>query len=256
MYGRASSFRRVFRPDMRAGKPKKRRGPGRPPKSESLGSRDDIRAKLVNVALEIARDDGLGAVTTTRLANAIGMSQSGFYQYFANVDECLSVAAEHFADAVRRAIGTIRREVWAGVKIPLDDQDIRQRFQRAFDSSLDALLTDHRMEEMKLFFVLRYDRGPIGAALQAVDRAAQDDMSAEIVHFLKQSGMPVNLAGVRVYTGFMFGLWYSAIDMLLTDPKLDRALVREMVARSAYALHQANTELPRKPVKSARSKSR
>jgi len=80
---------------------RKKRGPGRPKKGKSPGTPEEVRGALIRATIQLVRERGARAVTTTSLAAAVGISQSGFYQHFENVDECLGAAAVTFAEEMR-----------------------------------------------------------------------------------------------------------------------------------------------------------
>jgi len=50
------------------------------------------RQRLLTTALALLRAEGAAGVTTGRVAAGAGLSQSGFYRYFADLDACIDAA--------------------------------------------------------------------------------------------------------------------------------------------------------------------
>ncbi|MCS7057649.1 MAG: TetR/AcrR family transcriptional regulator, partial [Meiothermus sp.] len=47
------------------------------------------RERLIQATVEILSREGLGAVSTARVARDAGIVQSGFYAHFASLEECV-----------------------------------------------------------------------------------------------------------------------------------------------------------------------
>jgi AcrR family transcriptional regulator len=68
--------------------------------SPSLSTRD----RLILAATEILRTRGAGEVTTQRLADSVGIVQSGVYRHFRGGPECLVAAAADAVERIRRLV--------------------------------------------------------------------------------------------------------------------------------------------------------
>src|SRR5689334_25179951 len=165
-----------------------KRGRGRPKKGTSPGAGKEMRAELVRAAIQLVRERGASAVTTTTLTKMVGISQSGFYQHFSNVDECLGAAAVSFADEMRLNLRSIRDRFFAHVEL-LDDAALHDSLRRAFQHTLSYALDEPRLVELIMMFKrFRGDTSPFGRALQEVDAQVIEDMVAEIMASGKRMG--------------------------------------------------------------------
>lgn len=219
----------------------KGRGRGRPRKGASPGGPAQVRAKLVRAAIDMVREEGARAVTTTALAKRAGISQSGFYQYFANVDDCLGAAAVSFADEMRVALRAIREQFFSHVGL-FDGSDITERLRTAFEHSLRyAVEQPHLLELVAMFRRFRGDVSAFGVALQEVDAQVIEDMVGE----LYTSGQPIGLSeqdrpALNVYARISLSLWEAGVELLLSRPEIDRDLLVDQLAHSQQALLRAN----------------
>lgn len=59
------------------------------------------RERILAATIELLSEEGLGGVSTGRLASKAGVVQSGFYAHFASLDECVLVAAERIGGRLR-----------------------------------------------------------------------------------------------------------------------------------------------------------
>lgn len=71
--------------------------------TQGLTKGQRTRARLVAAALELIGDEGIGGLTTGRVAARAGLAQSSFYQHFRNLDACLEEAGRHVAERIRPA---------------------------------------------------------------------------------------------------------------------------------------------------------
>lgn len=226
---------------------KKKRGRGRPKKGASPGSTEEVRQALVTAAIDLVRDKGVNAATSIALAKKVGISQSGFYQHFSNVNECLGLAAVTFADEMRLELRSIRDRFFALITGP-DDTSLEEKLQRGFVHSLGYVLDQPRLVKLIMSFRrFQGDNSPFGLALERVNEQVIDDMVAELlVGTDRQSLTTAELQGVRIYVRFSLAIWESAVAMLIADPKLDRALVIQMLTKSQQAILVATLPTPRR----------
>ncbi|WP_027883489.1 TetR/AcrR family transcriptional regulator [Meiothermus rufus] len=68
-------------------------------------ARPNTRERILQAAIELISREGLEAVSTTRLAQAAGVVQSGFYAHFTSLEECLVSAAEVVGGCIRALLG-------------------------------------------------------------------------------------------------------------------------------------------------------
>ena len=61
--------------------------------------------------IQIPKDEGIAALTTSLITKAAGFAQYAFYRHFENVDDCLREVAGHIATHVRCSIDASRKLV-------------------------------------------------------------------------------------------------------------------------------------------------
>ncbi|GLU88026.1 TetR family transcriptional regulator [Agromyces sp. NBRC 114283] len=66
--------------------------------------REDRRDELLDAAVALAFEDGLGKVTARRVAARVGVAQGLVTHYFGSIDELLAAAFERAAEAERDAL--------------------------------------------------------------------------------------------------------------------------------------------------------
>src|SRR5688500_5115251 len=91
------------------------------PTRRQRGSREATRERLVQAAIDLIRQGGVGAVSTVSVTQVAGFAQSSFYMHFANVDECLNAAAEQIGEGLRVFVAAHRRET--------QERDVKEHFQ-------------------------------------------------------------------------------------------------------------------------------
>lgn len=215
---------------------RKKRGRGRPPKG-STPPPAEMREQLVRAAIQLVTEQGISAVTSTALAHKVDISQSGFYQHFANVNECLGVAAVTFGQEMRLELRSTRDRFFAHIT-GADDASIEEKLKRGFEHSIAYIMDQPRnIQMLKLFRRFLGDTSPFGLALKRVNEQMVDDVVSEIYAANRQRAFtPKHLPAIRVYAQFSLSLWESAVQMLIADPALDRPMVVNMLTRSQHAI--------------------
>lgn len=107
--------------------------------------RSDARAKIVDVAARLLREDGPTAVTTRRVAEAAGVQAPAIYRLFGDKDGLLEAVAEHVMAAHVSAKAAIVEAAAADDIDPLDDLRAGWRQQIEFglaNPDLFRLLSD------------------------------------------------------------------------------------------------------------------
>ncbi len=138
------------------------------------GTREGTREELLQAATELLCRGGASAITTTSVTQAIGLTQSGFYQYFSTVEECLEVAAERCTDKFRQFVMDHLRSAQA------DKIDPKQAHVHHYRAVLGLCLCERSLAE--LLIRRRYDESPIGRAM----RRFHDSLRCDLLHNLQQ----------------------------------------------------------------------
>lgn len=176
------------------------------------------RERLIEATVEILSREGLGAVSTARVARDAGIVQSGFYAHFASLEDCVVVAAEHIGqriqDSIREGLALLREE---GV----DDFELVLIQYRRILGQLEA---QWRFVEL----LLRYFREPtpLGRTLAAIQQSIRDELTQHLMALLKPLGIP---NGGRPEAAFlvdlMVNMLLSAVQSLRWEPSLNKELV-------------------------------
>ena len=148
---------------------------GRPPRGQAL-SRD----ALVDAAVALVREDGPDALTTGRLARRVGITQSGFYAHFRNLDACLDALAERLQVEVRRPIADGMAALRASD--PGDPDELTVYFETLF------ALVEERAVLRDLFLPHRGDRSEVGRRRAACERDLVDDLTHHLAAIVRPTG--------------------------------------------------------------------
>lgn len=141
---------------------------GRPRRGQELS-----REALIDAAIAVIRDEGPNALTTGRLARHVGITQSGFYAHFANLDACLAAVGTRLDEEVRRPIA----DGMVGLRAsdPSDPRELTAYFETLFDLVVErAVLRD-------LFLPYRGDRSDVGRLLAACEADLVKDLTRHLL---------------------------------------------------------------------------
>ncbi|MCS7058552.1 MAG: TetR/AcrR family transcriptional regulator, partial [Meiothermus sp.] len=168
--------------------------------------------------VEILSREGLGAVSTARVARDAGIVQSGFYAHFASLEECVVVAAEHIGQRIRDSIReglSLLREQGVG-----DFELVLSLYRR--------LLTEVEAQWQFVELLLRYFREPtpLGRTLFSIQQSIRDELTQHLVAILKPLDIP---DGGRPEAAFladlMVSMLLSSVQSLRWEPSLNKELV-------------------------------
>ncbi|MDW8090711.1 MAG: TetR/AcrR family transcriptional regulator [Meiothermus sp.] len=176
------------------------------------------RERLIQATVEILSREGLGAVSTARVARDAGIVQSGFYAHFASLEECVVVAAEHIGQRIRDSIReglSLLREQGVG-----DFELVLSLYRR--------LLTEVEAQWQFVELLLRYFREPtpLGRTLFSIQQSIRDELTQHLVGILKPLDIP---DGGRPEAAFladlMVSMLLSSVQSLRWEPSLNKELV-------------------------------
>lgn len=176
------------------------------------------RERLIQATVEILSREGLGAVTTARVARDAGIVQSGFYAHFASLEDCVVVAAEHIGerirDTIREGLSLLREE---GV----DDFELVLTQYRRILGQLEA-----QWQFVEL--LLRYFREPtpLGRTLAAIQQSIRDELTQHLMTLLKPLGIPNGGRPEAAYLADLtVNMLLSSVQSLRWEPTLNKELV-------------------------------
>ncbi len=164
--------------------------------------------RIVEAALTIMREEGPEGVTTTRLAEASGIVQSGFYTHFSNVDEALVAAAE---DAGRHLRGLVH--AWREEIVALNGGSVAQLAEH-YERLLRELLRNRPFTEL----YLQYRRAPtlLGDTLRRFEGDLIEDAGAHLARLVRPDD-PTPREEDRLQAELIVGLFMSVMDVALRE---------------------------------------
>ncbi|GIW24826.1 TetR/AcrR family transcriptional regulator [Meiothermus sp.] len=176
------------------------------------------RERLVQATVEILSREGLGAVSTARVARDAGIVQSGFYAHFASLEDCVVEAAQHIGqrihDTIREGLAHLREQ---GVG---DFELVLAQYRRI----LDQLEAQWQFVEL----LLRYFREPtpLGHTLAAIQQSIRDELTHHLMALLKPLDIPDGGRPEAAYLAdLMVNMLLSSVQSLRWEPALNRELV-------------------------------
>lgn len=169
------------------------------------------RRKLIDGLIHIVRADGLSALTTSRVAERAGVSQSSFYVHFKDMNDALQAAASHIGEPVRDAINRERRA--------MDVANPRQAIHKIYDTAVSAMLDERAFAE--LFLALRRDpRSPLGQSFGTL----LDDVRSDLIADLDRLGLTAErIPNREVYAEMVVGHTLAVVEGLIDGRLGDKA---------------------------------
>ena len=211
-----------------------KREPGR------RGKQGETRARLIRVAIELLRGEGLSSMTTSRIAKAAGIAQPGFYAHFKNTDELVSTAVLEILEEMRRKTLEARRSAFERLQNYEELSNIAL-MRQAFEDGLDVLLADPTFAEL----LLRYRRDPslLGGLLREAARRTREDLTEDIWTTAQRFGFRAeHYPQVAFWSEQILGLFLTAAEALLDGRYTDRKALVDAITRSSFAIMVANVQ--------------
>jgi AcrR family transcriptional regulator len=196
------------------------------------------RQLLIDAAIDIVWQQGVEALTTTRLASAADVTQPAFYVHFRNVEQCLEVAAEQLFENLLELQREARR--LAGSLITGPDALGRQEVvASAWEKTLVLALSERRLVGL----ALGHRHAPSSAISRSV-REALDRARRDIAEDLRQAALRASpsdrLQGrCELLADTVLWLFLGALEALLQGRYPDRKPLVESLARLTRALFAA-----------------
>ena len=195
--------------------PPSTREPGR------RGKQGETRARLIQVAIELVRTEGLAALTTSRITRAAGIAQPGFYAHFRNVEEVLQTA-------VMQVIEEMRENRATRADGPAQAASTRQRPTRPLIEAIEPVAAG------RLTIRIAEDTDRRGVAALPPERMYPMDESSPLnalraADQLVQPALSVGAQAVEVLVGILFTFAVGAYWIFERDRTVD--LVASMLPR-------------------------
>lgn len=211
--------------------PPSTREPGR------RGKQGETRARLIEVTIDLIRAEGLGALTTGRIANAAGIAQPGFYAHFRNVEDCLRTAIGVVVEELRERVSTIRQRAFERFADPESAGNL-QAIRDSYADSYEVLLSEPTFAEL----LLRYRRDP--ALLDGYMGEVYDSMRQDLTNDIWAAAQAVGFREehrplVEIWAEQTLALFNYGTEVFLDGRHEDREFVLDALARSSYAIQNA-----------------
>ncbi|MEM8736447.1 MAG: TetR/AcrR family transcriptional regulator [Planctomycetota bacterium] len=149
-----------------------------------MPEKSPTRDRLLAAAIELMRTEGESALTTQRLASAVGIVQSGFYRHFRNAEDCLNRAAEATAQALREAIAKNR------IQNKLADEDDAAALQSHIETVFDLCRRNWNFVELTLAY--RHQKTQFGRVLAKAWRDMEQDVAEHFEGVFARLGVKVD----------------------------------------------------------------
>jgi AcrR family transcriptional regulator len=211
--------------------PPSTREPGR------RGKQGETRARLIQVAIELMRREGLSALTTSRVTRDAGIAQPGFYAHFKNIDDIVQSAVSQVLEEMRVKVGRVKRAFERHARA--SDVPSLDATRALYEDTLEVFLSDRSFAE--IFLRYRRDPSPLGGFMREAAGRIREDLIEDIWRTARASGFkPEHHPLVGLWAEQTFALYLAAAESLLDGRYQDRAMVVDSLARSAHAIMRAN----------------
>ncbi|MBN1655152.1 MAG: TetR/AcrR family transcriptional regulator [Deltaproteobacteria bacterium] len=187
------------------------------------------RQRLIDAVISIVCEEGVEALTTTRLTQYAQITQPGFYVHFKNIDHCLSVAAERIHERLIQLQAEARKSAYYKIK-GLNDFDRTEIISLSIAEMITAVLSEPRL--LEIFIRYRHDRSPLGEAMRKVTEHLRLAIAEDALRLAKGSEVPERFyprfsAAAEVLTSVFIG----ALEACVAQRFNDNPLMTDIISR-------------------------
>ncbi|MEL6340838.1 MAG: TetR/AcrR family transcriptional regulator [Myxococcota bacterium] len=165
------------------------------------------RRRLLAATLDILSNEGAAALTTTRVAEAAGIVQSGFYRHFANMDACLREALDPIQKHVRQDIAQRRRSWFARFGADGADGPAHYADSLAF--------VDAHPQLSEIAIKRRFDDGAVGTLMREFHEGLVADLVDDLVMLGRLLGRERDRTRCDTVARLLLGAVFSAVESRL-----------------------------------------
>jgi TetR/AcrR family transcriptional regulator, fatty acid biosynthesis regulator len=165
-------------------------------------AREQTRQRLLDAALEILESGGEAPLTTTAITRRAGISQSGFYNYFADMEDMLC----HLIGEVERQ----RREAAASARRAARSDGVREAMRESFRETVTRTAA-----HPSLYRLLLRSRLDPGSRVGAEARRQLATTHAGFMRGLARAGVPMGTERERRAASLMADGMIAATEALL-----------------------------------------
>jgi AcrR family transcriptional regulator len=154
-------------------------GAGMAASSPGPGSREERRARIEQVALELFRTRGFDQVTVEDVCAEAGVAPATFYRYFGTKEEVVFAYQEGFTAALRRAMDAAARAGEATrLSVALEEFAAFLESQQDLLALRDQIVIGHSRLMQRTLTVQRELEGVLATGLAAMRGLAEPDAEA------------------------------------------------------------------------------
>lgn len=195
------------------------------------------RQRLIDAVIDIVCEEGIEALTTTRLTQCAQITQPGFYVHFRNIDHCLSVAAERILERLVQLQAEARKSAYDKIRA-FHDIDKTDLIPLAIVEMLRAVLSEPRLSMIYVHY--RHDRSPLGQSMRRVTEHLRLAIMEDVLRLVKNAGVsepdhPRYALSAEVLTSVYIGALEAAIEQRCTDNGLMSDVLSHFVKQAVVA---------------------
>ncbi len=178
------------------------------------------RERLVAAAIELLSEEGLGGVSTGKLAKKAGVVQSGFYAHFASVEECVLFAAERVGQRLRDLV--VRK---------MSEEDTVD--PDALASFVEEMLALFEEEWTFVEIMLRYrrDPSPLGKVMSRFHDQVREDVVDNLIEVSALGNIEETERSLFVPAAHLIVMQFVATLEIISESRTpDRAALASQLA--------------------------
>ncbi len=208
------------------------------------GDRRTTRRRLLSAAVDLLREEGEAALSTTRLTQEVGIVQSGFYSHFPSVDACLAEAAALVVEEIRLPV----RQWMEELRRQEPTEPALERTTAHFVRVLGIL--EPRWPFLDLLERYRRAPGPLGEALAGMHAELVSDVRDYLTAIWAQEGLAADAARPDLLAPLIVAMVVAAADVVSHDPDQSREAAAEALAAAINPMVVAAMEAERPKIPS------
>ncbi|MFW5877197.1 MAG: TetR/AcrR family transcriptional regulator [Myxococcota bacterium] len=192
-------------------------------------NKERTRTKLIEATLQVLHEQGPGALTTGRIAQAAGLAQPTFYVHFADMEDALTQAAS----AVEERLLSSLRRYRADLQVTQPEETLRDVFR----ATIRALLIEPNLTQ--LYLRHRHDvDSPLGRRFREWTDRGRRDLERDL------KGLGLALPNLDAHAEAVVGMTLGVVEALIDGRLADREQAIEALVHITSASLRAATAQP------------
>lgn len=192
-------------------------------------NKERTRTKLIEATLQVLHEQGPGALTTGRIAQAAGLAQPTFYVHFADMEDALTQAAS----AVEERLLSSLRRYRSDLQVTQPEETLRDVFR----ATIRALLIEPNLTQ--LYLRHRHDvDSPLGRRFREWTDRGRRDLERDL------KGLGLALPNLDAHAEAVVGMTLGVVEALIDGRLADREQAIEALVHITSASLRAATAQP------------